>query len=1134
LERLVAEAADRFTSEILKGRTPEVESYAEHYPEAASLLREVLPALAVLVRDERAASDAASSHVERTLGDFRLIAEIGRGGMGVVYEAEQISLGRRIAVKVLPFAGMLDSQQLARFKYEARAAATLDHPNIVGIYSIGCDRGVHYYAMRLIDGVSLDQVICGLRTEPAVGGTPSQDAAESPTETHRRSLLSTQRNCDRAEFYRSIAQLGVQAAEALHYAHERGIVHRDVKPANLMLDSTGNLWVSDFGLARVEGQANLTLTGDLLGTLRYMSPEQALGDRPSIDRRTDVFSLGATLYELIAQAPATSGSARAAILRSLTAEPTPLRVHDRQVPADLETVLLKSLSREPGERYATARALADDLRRFLARQSIHARRPTTRRRVANWVRRNPQLSLALGAFGVLLSLVASFSAWSIDRARRDAEHQRTTLAQREQAHREAEAMIREQVYATQLHLAGGALEDNSLERVAGALDKLTSAGGAADLRGFECHYLSNLCRDAPRPFGKHNGEAFAASISPDEKLLATAGSDGVRLWTWPGRNQVKHLRDAQDDVDGVAWSPDGAWLASFSEDYCVRVYRASNWSLDRTLRLAGPLVGGCFAPDGAAIMIAERRQTTANGSIEGRNVVHVYDVDGWRAQGALEELTDTMHGLAVSADGRFLAAGAANEVCVWDLPSRQLKHRWPLKGVNSATFARQLPRLAVALSGELRIYDVSSGKLESALPTADRLEGVAFGRDDRTVISVGRRQVASIWKQAPNGMWHAAGNYLHTQPLWGVSCDKLGRLVTTDRAGGVWAWDVEKTQERSRVLATTEHVKRWLTLSDDARPVEGFAATAEKWSRTAAPKPGVAAAIAWSPTGSEVVVVNTRGDLTFWNTAIWAPIRQLNFGVASAGELAWSPNGRWVAVSGIHSLALIDRRDFRIEKRISIGAYGAPVLAFSKDGATVFAAWRRRSLDDPRAMAAYGVPTLAEAPSRVPIAWGSPWDASIAAGGDLARFLEAPSEGPLAAAAAHMLAGQGVSWATSMDGQTIAAAMPGGVVDVTGPHPWQRHAQFSAKLGAREWLALTPNGRTLATIDHEGRGSIWSAVTGHQFFRFNTFLQTSKIAFSPDGKQLVAIGQGPLGCEEICIWNGAPEPIPDELVSIVD
>ncbi|HZT80644.1 MAG TPA: serine/threonine-protein kinase, partial [Gemmataceae bacterium] len=331
-----------------------------------------------------------------SLGDLDLLREVGRGGMGVVYEAVQRSLGRRVALKVLPFAATMDPRHLQRFQNEARAAASLDHPHIVKVHAVGQERGVHFYAMQFIVGQSLAELLAGQglasrgRQPPedrnataAYAVPPGADAPGSPANAlgspdlamHPVAAASTQTAPRDIAYFRRVAEWGIQAAEALEHAHGLGIVHRDVKPGNLLIDGHGQLWVTDLGLARTAAHSGLTMTGDLVGTLRYMSPEQALAKHGLVDHRTDVCSLGATLYELLTGRPAVEGQDRQEILKRIAEEePRPPRVLDRAIPADLETGVLKALAKEPAERYAAAKDLADDLRRFLDHRPIQARR----------------------------------------------------------------------------------------------------------------------------------------------------------------------------------------------------------------------------------------------------------------------------------------------------------------------------------------------------------------------------------------------------------------------------------------------------------------------------------------------------------------------------------------------------------------------------------------------------------------------------------------------------------------------------------------------------------------------------------------------------------------------------------------
>ena len=343
---------------------------------------------------------------EKRLGDFRLLREIGRGGMGVVYEAQQISLGRRVALKVLPFAAVLDSKQIARFKNEAQAAAQLDHPNIVSVYAVGSDRGVHYYAMQLIDGQPLDRAVEDLRktslsgqgcVETTAGSPDTVDDAQDQEDAYYAANHSflTQLSTDKGRYFRAVMRLGIQAAEALQAAHEFGVIHRDIKPSNLLLDGEGKLWVTDFGLARCQSDKALTCTGDLIGTMRYMSPEQTRGQSALVDQRTDVYSLGATLYELLTLEPAFPGDDGPELLRRLAEQdPRPLKQLQPKVPTDLQTVVHKAMARRREERYTTAQELADDLRRVLEGKPTVAKPPTVADRLAKWTRRHQGLVIA--------------------------------------------------------------------------------------------------------------------------------------------------------------------------------------------------------------------------------------------------------------------------------------------------------------------------------------------------------------------------------------------------------------------------------------------------------------------------------------------------------------------------------------------------------------------------------------------------------------------------------------------------------------------------------------------------------------------------------------------------------------------
>jgi serine/threonine protein kinase len=419
------------------------------YLDSFDLIRALAPELGNTVSNPSTLADALPQRA--TLGDFRIVREIGRGGMGVVYEAVQLSLNRPVALKVLPFAAMLESRRLERFRHEAQAAAMLRHPHIVTVHFVGCERGVHYYAMDLVEGLSLAEVVEKLRKQKDVGcsmldvGSSQTSGIDHPAssiqhpassrDTAPIAALSTLKTTQPAEFFRSIARLGIQAAEALDYAHQMGVVHRDIKPSNLLLDSAGKLWITDFGLAMTQSDAGLTMTGDLLGTLRYMSPEQAAGKRLPLDHRTDVYSLGITVYELLAGQPAFDSSDRGEMLRAIAeVDPPPLRKLAPAVPADLETIVRKAMSKEAADRYSTAGDLAADLQRFADDRPIVARRPSLWHTTRRFARRHAALvavsgaALTLAVIGLLVGTLLLTSAYRESANRRSQSEENLRLA----------------------------------------------------------------------------------------------------------------------------------------------------------------------------------------------------------------------------------------------------------------------------------------------------------------------------------------------------------------------------------------------------------------------------------------------------------------------------------------------------------------------------------------------------------------------------------------------------------------------------------------------------------------------------------------------------------------------------------
>jgi tetratricopeptide (TPR) repeat protein/tRNA A-37 threonylcarbamoyl transferase component Bud32 len=404
---LLDQLAEEFAARCRRGESPSISEYELRYPGDAARIRKLLPAVALMEqlkrRSEQARGDEPAGPMPERLGEFRPVRELGRGGMGVVYEALQESLGRHVAVKVIHRVH-LDAKRLQRFQRESQAIAQLHHTNIVPIFGVGEHEGLPYYAMQYIAGKGLDVLVGEWRQ----------------TDPNRREGLREQVNADR---WRFVARVGVQAAEALQYAHEQGILHRDIKPANLLIDEHRTVWITDFGLAKLTGHDDLTASGDVVGTLRYLAPEALQGES---DCRSDVYSLGLTLYELLTLSPPFGESSPSELLRRVSeGRPVRPRKLDPAIPGDLETIVLKAIAREPEHRYASAGALADDLTCFLEDRPIRARRATVFERAWRWSRRNRTTAalLVLAAGSLVVAAAAGWTGFvSTRRALRDAEN----------------------------------------------------------------------------------------------------------------------------------------------------------------------------------------------------------------------------------------------------------------------------------------------------------------------------------------------------------------------------------------------------------------------------------------------------------------------------------------------------------------------------------------------------------------------------------------------------------------------------------------------------------------------------------------------------------------------------------------
>ncbi|MBI2948137.1 MAG: protein kinase, partial [Verrucomicrobia bacterium] len=424
----------------------------------------------------------------RRLGKYELLEEIARGGMGIVYKARHTGLDSIVAVKLIRSGVLATPTDVERFQREARSAARLQHPNIVTIHDIGEQDGQHYFSMDYVPGANLAELA---RTRPF---SPKQ-----------------------------AAEITARVALAIHYAHQQGVLHRDVKPANVILTPEQQPRVLDFGLARiVADDSQLTQSGAPMGSPCYMPPEQAGGKRESVGAWSDVYSLGALLYELLTGRPPFQAPTAVETLRLvLESDPVLPRLFDRTLPSDLETICLKCLEKEPAKRYATAQELADELGRFIDDKPIQARRVTQAERVWRWCRRKPALASAIGLATALLLVVSIGSplvALNIDRAR-----QKTAL----------------NLYAADIKGASVALEEHDLLGARKLLNQIASSPYQRDLRGWEWRYLMDQCRsDELATLRGHGAWVEGVAFSPDDKVLTSISGDGVvKLWDWRLRKE---------------------------------------------------------------------------------------------------------------------------------------------------------------------------------------------------------------------------------------------------------------------------------------------------------------------------------------------------------------------------------------------------------------------------------------------------------------------------------------------------------------------------------------------------------------------------------------------------------------------
>jgi WD40 repeat protein len=651
---------------------------------------------------------------------YEILGELGRGGMGVVYKARHLQLDRVVALKRILAGGYASAAELDRFKDEARAIARLQHPNIVQIHDVGEQGGLPYFSLEYCPGGSLDKRLAGTPLPP-------HEAA---------ALLET-------------------LARAMHAAHQMGVVHRDLKPANVLIAADGTAKVTDFGLAKRLDAACRTATGAVMGTPSYMAPEQAVGQKGQVGPATDVYALGAILYECLTGRPPFKAATTLETLRQVVHdEPVPPRQLQSRTPRDLETITLKCLQKEAGKRYASAAELAEDLRRFQAGEPIAARPVGRAERLWRWCRRNPGVATltAMVALLVLAALLGTTVGLVIvsGAEQKEAAARKAAENEKEEARKQKEEARFDQ-YVVAMNLVQREYEANNIAHVRELLAaQVPKEEDEKDWRNFEWFYWQRMASRELLTLKGHTAAVRSVSFSPDGRRLASAG-EVVRVWDAASGKELLTLKGHNGRVSGVSFSPDGRRLASAGgNDGTVRVWDAATGKELLTLKGHMHVVFGVsFSPDGRRLASASLDQT-----------VRVWDAATGKELLTLKGHTHWVTGVSFSPDSRRLAsAGADQTVRVWDAATGKelLTLKGHTDGVRGVTFSPDGRRLASAgYDQPVRVWDAATGKELLTLKGHTRgVTGVSFSPDGLRLASSDEYQPVRVWEalDVPDEVW---------------------------------------------------------------------------------------------------------------------------------------------------------------------------------------------------------------------------------------------------------------------------------------------------------------------------------------------------------------------------------------------
>jgi WD40 repeat protein/serine/threonine protein kinase len=1140
---LLDELAEEFTERYRRGERPSLQEYQERHPELADQIGALFPALAAVEQAEADRAQPGGPTVEtavpplRQVGDYRILRQIGEGGMGVVYEAEQVSLGRRVALKIMAAQSLGDAKAQERFHREARSAARLHHTNIVPVFEVGQQGDVCYYAMQLIQGQSLDQVVRELRrlrqqsasdrqepapatastrapAEPASAmvrslltgqfGTPTptaSHAAAAPTPDsgrpaagdgtaaadHARTGLSGMESGHRP-YFRSVARIGQQAAHALAHAHARGIVHRDVKPSNLLLDDSGVVWVTDFGLAKTE-EDNLTRTGDLPGTLRYMAPERFEGQ---CDARADIYALGLTLYELLVLKPAFQGSDRLHLLEQIrNREPARPRAVDSRVPRDLETVVLKAGDKDPRRRYPTAEALAEDLRRFLADEPIRARRTSPLERAWRWCRRNPAVAGLMTAVAVALlagTAVASFFAVRANENAHQAQtNEQTALTEKAEADKArhdtdvARDELKQNLYYAEMNLAGQASSSaGGLARVNELLEHWRPDGDEPERRGWEWYYLSGLGSQSLFTLHRHTHFVESVSWSPDGRRLASGSHDHtIKLWDAATGRQLATLRGHTGLVRAVSWSPDGRRLASAGYgDRTVRVWDADT---GRELATLGWHTWNAkavsWAPDGHRLV-----------SVDSADWIRLWDADTGRLIVQRQAHIPALQTVSWSPDGRRIAAaGDGPPILPWEVgPNRDTTH---VSG--HTTYIRRL----------------------------------AWTPDGRLLASSSEDGAIFLWELAQD--WETGPLPGHTGNVMGLSWSPDGRrLASASSDQTVRLWDRDTQKEVVVLLGHTNQVDDVAWSPDGLRLASAaIDQTVRVWDLGTSPDrfvfrghKGSVTAVAWSPDGRRLASGGQDRTVRVWDGNTGRQIASLGEHANQVTCLGWAANGRRVA-SGSQD-GTVRLWDAETGKNRAFRAPSSVLgISWNPDGRLLASAGEDNQVTVWDADSEQTVRTIRGLPEYIRALSWSPDGRRLAGGGSdgTVGLWDLDAGGEATMLAGHTAFVSAVRW--SPDGKRLASASADQTIIIWNAQTRQQLVTLRGHSNTVFAVSWSPDGRRLVSASGDGTIKVWDAATGRETLSLPG--QTGEVRavdWNRDGLRLASAGADGV----VRIWDAAP------------